>query len=618
MHVQRAIQVADEPATIVCTDVSTLRLGDLQDSYAAEAAEKGIEFICLNPMEKESYAAGMAPFKAAGFDDIIVLQPTSAETVSAIARFIARRGTLNLIGTQPLDGLVSVDLGRLHYDYIAFLGHCGTDIAASYGEARNRAELRPGGATVFIGAGGPMGQMHVQRAIELSNGPRRIIATDLNAERLATLGVMFNALAEANGKELILINPAESKESLRDFVLRHTDGRGADDVVVSVPVASVMAEADPGSLPPVEIDGDDDATIFYTSGTTGNPKGALGSHRNMCSNLISGAFVRMRTEIRYGRVPAPPPGPSGHLLSVPLFHATGCHGILCGNTFAGNMIVTMYNKNPEEAIRLIEREKLASFGGVPSMVWQVIESPEFAKHDLSSVQSIGYGGAPSAPELVKRIGESFPQVKPSNGYGLTETSALTTSNSAEDYLEKPTSAGCPAPVSEVRIAGDDGQEVPRGTIGEVWIKGPQVVKGYWRKPEATAQSFTDGWLHTGDLGYMDGDGFLYIADRAKDMLIRGGENVYCVEVESALYSHPDVMDAAVVGIPHRVLGEEVGALVQIRPGGNPTEEELKKHVASQLAGFKVPVRIDMQRDPLPRNANGKIMKPEVKKLMGLA
>ncbi|MCP5333353.1 MAG: acyl--CoA ligase [Pseudomonadales bacterium] len=381
----------------------------------------------------------------------------------------------------------------------------------------------------------------------------------------------------------------------------------------------LFATAAPANeLPEADIHPDDNATIFYTSGTTGNPKGALGSHRNMCSNLISGAFVRMRTEIRYGRVPAPPPGPSGHLLSVPLFHATGCHGILCGNTFAGNMIVTMYKWNPEEAIRLIEREKLASFGGVPSMVWQVIESPEFAKHDLSSVQSIGYGGAPSAPELVKRIGESFPQVKPSNGYGLTETSALTTSNSAEDYLEKPTSAGCPAPVSEVRIAGDDGQEVPRGTIGEVWIKGPQVVKGYWRKPEATAQSFTDGWLHTGDLGYMDGDGFLYIADRAKDMLIRGGENVYCVEVESALYSHPDVMDAAVVGIPHRVLGEEVGALVQIRPGGNPTEEELKKHVASQLAGFKVPVRIDMQRDPLPRNANGKIMKPEVKKLMGLA
>ncbi len=370
-------------------------------------------------------------------------------------------------------------------------------------------------------------------------------------------------------------------------------------------------------LPPADIAPDDDMTIFYTSGTTGNPKGALGTHRNLCSNLISGAFVRARTEIRYGRVPEPPAGPSGHLLSVPLFHATGCHGILCSHTFAGNKIVTMYKWDPDEAIRLIERERLVSFGGVPAMVWQVLESPEFAKHDLSCVTSIGYGGAPSAPELVTRIKEAFPQVKPSNGYGLTETSALTTSNSGEDYETHPSSAGCPAPVSVVKVVGDDGEEVPRGTIGEVWIKGPQVVKGYWRKPEATADSFTQGWLHTGDLGYMDEEGFLFIADRAKDMIIRGGENVYCVEVESALYSHPDVMDAAVVGVPHRVLGEEVGALVQIRPGGEVSEEALKAHVKSQLAGFKVPVRIDMQRDPLPRNANGKILKPEVKKLMGL-
>ena len=371
-------------------------------------------------------------------------------------------------------------------------------------------------------------------------------------------------------------------------------------------------------VPDVEVAPEDDCTIFYTSGTTGNPKGALGSHLNLCSNLISGAFVRMRTEIRYGRVPVPATEQSGHLLSVPLFHATGCHAMLCGNTFAGNKIVLMYKWDPEDAIKLIETEKLASFGGVPSMVWQVLESPDFAKADLSSVESIGYGGAPSSPELVRRIQESFPKVKPSNGYGLTETSALTTSCSAEDYETKPSSAGVQAPVCEVKIVDESGATVPTEGLGEIWIKGPQVISEYWNKPEANEKSFSDGWLHTGDIGRMDEDGFLYIADRAKDMLIRGGENVYCVEVESALYSHADVMDAAVVGIPHRVLGEEVGALVQIRPGGSVSEQELKDHVKSQLAGFKVPVRIDQLDEPLPRNANGKIMKPDVKKIMNIS
>lgn len=379
----------------------------------------------------------------------------------------------------------------------------------------------------------------------------------------------------------------------------------------------VLVETDSLDLPDVDIHPDDPVTIFYTSGTTGNPKGALGTNRNLCSNLISGAFVRMRTDIRYGRTPAQAGEQAGHLLSVPLFHATGCHAMLCGNTFAGNKIVTMYKWVPEDAIKLIEEEKLASFGGVPSMVWQVLECPEFDNHDLSSVQSIGYGGAPSAPELVERMKQAFPQVSSSNGYGLTETSALTTSCSAEDYEAKPASAGCTAPVSEVKIINEDGTDAAIGTIGEILIKGPQVVKGYWNKPEATAETFQNGWLHTGDLGYLDDDGFLFVADRAKDMLIRGGENVYCVEVESALYSHEDVMDAAVVGIPHRVLGEEVGALVQLRPGGSVSEDDLKAHVKAQLAAFKVPKRIDMQADPLPRNANGKILKPEVKKLMNL-
>ncbi len=369
------------------------------------------------------------------------------------------------------------------------------------------------------------------------------------------------------------------------------------------------------TLPPVTLEPDDDATLFYTSGTTGRPKGALGTHRNICTNLVSLAFSAVRTTIRSGE-PMPalgaPRPQSAQLLSVPFFHATGCHSILCANLAFGGKLVMMYKWDPERAIELIERERISAFGGVPAMVWQVLESSSFARHDLSSVTSVGYGGAPAAPELVRRIKESFPKVSPGQGYGLTETSSVTTMNGGEDYVRKPDSVGVPVPICEVKIVDEKGREVPVGQIGEVWIKGPNVVKGYWKKPEATAETFTDGWLHSGDLGRVDEEGFLYIADRAKDMLIRGGENVYCVEVESVLYDHPAVMDAAVVGIPHRVLGEEVGAVVQLAPGREVTERELQDHVAAHLAGFKVPVKIELRREPLPRNPNGKILKRQLK------
>lgn len=371
-------------------------------------------------------------------------------------------------------------------------------------------------------------------------------------------------------------------------------------------------------LPPVEIAPDDEASIFYTSGTTGNPKGAINTHRNICSNQVSGVYCRVRTEYRYGREPEMPTEQMGQLISAPLFHVTGSLAMLCGSTMAGSKIVFMYKWDADTAIRLIEKEKLNSFGGVPSMPLQVLESPILSQHDMSTVRGVLFGGAPPAPELAARIKQAFPNASSSNGYGLTETSALTTVCVAEDYLSRPESAGMPAAVCDIKIMSEDESQMPAGEIGEIWIKGPQVIKGYWNNPEATAKTITDGWLHSGDLGYLDEEGFLYVVDRAKDMLLRGGENIYCIEVESALYDHAAVIDAAVVGIPHPVLGEEVGALVQIRPGNTVTEKELQDHVAAQIAAFKVPVRIDQYPGPLPRNANGKIMKPEVKKIMGIA
>jgi steroid-24-oyl-CoA synthetase len=379
--------------------------------------------------------------------------------------------------------------------------------------------------------------------------------------------------------------------------------------------ASVITEApDHPALPSVAIDPEDDATIFYTSGTTGKPKGALGTHRNICTNITSIGFAGARTLLRRGEpIPAPGTAPKrATLLSVPFFHATGCHSVLCPALNAGNKIVLMYRWEPERAMQLIERERVTSFGGVPSMAWQVLEHPAFGRYDLASVESVAYGGAPSAPELVKRIKEKFPAVMPGNGYGLTETSSVTSQNAAEDYERKPESAGLVIPVCDARVIDDDGREVAPGEIGELWVKGPNVVKGYWNNAEATAASFTAGWLRTGDVVRFDGEGFLYILDRAKDMLIRGGENVYCVEVEDALYSHPAIMDAAVIGIPHRVLGEEVGAVVQVKPGAAVDEPALRRHVAARLAAFKVPVRIVLRDEPLPRNANGKILKRELR------
>jgi len=381
--------------------------------------------------------------------------------------------------------------------------------------------------------------------------------------------------------------------------------------------AELVAAGD-AALPEIALDPEDAAAIYYTSGTTGRPKGALLSHRNICVNQVTGIYLRARTEFRYGRTPQLPDEQLGQLISVPLFHVTGSIAMLIGSTIQGAKLVFMRRWDAEEAIRLIERERLHSFGGVPSMPLQVIESPIFPHHDTSTIRAVLFGGAPPSPELAARIRAVFPQASASNGYGLTETSGVATVNVAEDYLTKPKSAGLPAPVAQVKIMHpDELHELPVGETGEIWIRGPQVFKGYWNNPEATANTLVDGWLRSGDLGYVDEEGSLFVVDRAKDMLLRGGENIYCIEVENALFSHPDVLDAAVVGMPDPVLGERVAAMVQLRSGSSADTAVLRAQVAARIAAFKVPERIDIVFEPLPRNANGKILKPEVRKTMGL-
>jgi len=366
---------------------------------------------------------------------------------------------------------------------------------------------------------------------------------------------------------------------------------------------------DPGLHP------DDDATILYTSGTTGRPKGAVGTHRNVMSNLMSLGFSGARALIRRGDpLPEPVDGPPQrvNLLPVPLFHVTGTNSMLVPTVASGGKLVLMYKWNPERFLELIEAERVNGTTGVPAMVWQVLESPDFARRDLSSLDSYGYGGAAVAPELTLRFAKLFPHIPPGQGYGATETSSVSTSNSAEDYLARPDSVGIAVPCVDLKVVDGEGRTLPIGEVGELWIRGPNVVRGYFNNPEATAKSFTDGWYHTGDVVRMDAEGFVYILDRVKDMLIRGGENIYCVEIEDVLVSHPSVIDAAVIGMPHKIWGEEVGAVVQLKPGESLTEAELIAFAARLLPPYKTPVLIDVRAEEFPRNASGKTLKPQLR------
>ncbi len=367
-------------------------------------------------------------------------------------------------------------------------------------------------------------------------------------------------------------------------------------------------------LPAAELGPETDATIMYTSGTTGKPKGALATHRAIISNIFNSLACQARMFIRRGEMP-PEPDPDEQrstLLAIPFFHATGAFAVLAPAMMQANKIVTMYKWDTGKALEIIQKERITAVGGVPAIAWQILEHPDRDKYDLSSITAVSYGGAPSAPELVTTIRKTFRDAAIGNGWGMTETCATATLNIGEDYVNRPTSAGAAPPAVELKTVRADGSETETDEVGELWVRGPMNCKLYWQKPEATATTFVDGWVITGDLAKIDDEGFLYLVDRAKDMLIRGGENIYSSEVENALYDHPAVMDAAVVGIPHKVLGEEVGAIVQLKPGKSASEDELRAHVAGQLAAFKVPVEILFQDEPLPRNANGKILKMELR------
>ena len=353
---------------------------------------------------------------------------------------------------------------------------------------------------------------------------------------------------------------------------------------------------------------DDDATILYTSGTTGRPKGAVSTHRAIISALMAFSCRQHVDGVRAVTKPPPDDFPLCFILIVPLFHVTGCVAVMLSSLVAGLKLVMMRKWDVVRALELIERERVTNFIGVPTQSWDLLNSTVFTKYDTSSLRSVGGGGAPAPASLVAKVARDVRTAGPQLGYGMTETNAYGPGNRGPEYVARPTSTGRAVPPMRVEIRDDEGRVVPTGVRGDIWLFGPMLFRGYWNRPDATAQVLRDGWLRTGDIGRLDDEGFLYIEDRATDMILRGGENVYCAEVESAVYELPGVREAAVFGVPDERLGEDVAvAIVPLHPGGIDASA-VWSGLTGRIATFKVPTYVAILDEPLPRNAAGKVLK----------
>jgi long-chain acyl-CoA synthetase len=371
-----------------------------------------------------------------------------------------------------------------------------------------------------------------------------------------------------------------------------------------------LADRPTDDFPDTPIAEDDPAVILYTSGTTGRPKGAVGTLRSWIASTHNVSAVGAVTASVDPAARSPAAGSSTRLLSVPLFHVSGAQSHMVSGLLAGWKLVLPEGRfEPEKVMRLIEEEAVGAWAAVPTMVSRVCEHPNRDRYDLSGVTSVGYGGAPAPSGLAERVRTTFPNVThQSTMYGLTETSGVATLCGGDDRIGHPGSVGRGLLTVDVQIRGADGQVLADGETGEVCIRGPLLIAGYWNQSDATAETIVDGWLHTGDLGHVDAEGYLYVTDRAKDVIIRGGENVYSIEIEDRLADHPRVLEAAVVGVPHPDLGEAVKAFVQIDDEPAPPAADLRSSVAATLADFKVPADIEISVEPLPRNEAGKVLK----------
>ena len=414
-----------------------------------------------------------------------------------------------------------------------------------------------------------------------------------------------------DGERLERLRATLGRPGLKAVIVTRRDEAGDGGTDFAEIVARPETE-----LPHVEVGPDDLATILYTSGTTGNPKGAMATQRNHVTNLmntlLAGTVARITAGLPLEADPAAPQ--AGVLQTFPFFHIGGLTGLYM-SVATGAKVAMMYKWAPPEAVRLIQAHGLSGVSGVPIVVRQLLETAHAMGEDMSSLVGVTSGGAPVPPDLIRRIGDQFQaKAAPGNGYGLTETTSAVITNGGADYLARPDSIGRAVVTAQIRIVDDNGEDVPRGEIGELWVRGANVIPGYWNNPEATAAAFGGGWFRTGDLGFVDQEGFHFVVDRKKDVIIRGGENIYCAEVESALLEHPKVRDAGLIGLPHPELGEEVAAVIQVSPQDDTpaTVDELRASLAGRLARFKIPTAIKLTTGDLPRTATGKLLKREMR------
>ncbi|MAS50574.1 MAG: hypothetical protein CL712_01370 [Chloroflexi bacterium] len=363
------------------------------------------------------------------------------------------------------------------------------------------------------------------------------------------------------------------------------------------------------AMPEVEIDPDENATILYTSGTTGKPKGAVSSHRAILSALLGfSARAQVAELVEPQKGGNEKPLRNSFMLCVPLFHVTGLIPVMLGSFVGQSKLVMMHKWEPDRALELIEKEDVTHFIGVPTMSWDLLEAETFNSRDTSTLRSVGGGGAPMPPELVKRIDENFKRGKPGLGYGMTETNAYGPQNTGKEFLDHPRSTGRPVPIMQLRVTDSNGNVLTAGEKGELWFNGPTIITEYWNRPEATEESIVDGWLRSGDIGHIDEEGRVFVSDRVKDMVLRGGENIYCAEVEASIYELPEVYECSVYGIPDKRLGEKVACHIMVRHGNLLTDNQVIASLTGQIANFKIPEVITIVTDPLPRNASGKILK----------
>jgi long-chain acyl-CoA synthetase len=367
------------------------------------------------------------------------------------------------------------------------------------------------------------------------------------------------------------------------------------------------------TMPSVEIAPDDDVSILYTSGSTGNPKGVVSTHRGIISSLMSwvllGAAAGAIDDVAENGAP---PDEAVALLTVPLFHVTGSHSLFLLSIVIGRKLVMMYKWDPQEALALIERERITYVNGVPTVSQELLDAAEHSDRDLSSLRELYSAGAARPPEHVRRISEGF-NLTPGSGYGLTETNAIGAVNMGVTYIQRPASVGIPSPsVTQIKILSEGGAILAENERGEICIKSPSNARGYWNNPEATAAAFIDGWFHTGDIGFLDENGMLSIVDRIKDIIIRGGENISCSEVEAAIYACPDVAEVAVFSLPDDRLGEIVAAVIYMKAGRAISVETLRALLEQNLASYKVPAFIQFSDLPLARTATDKIFKRQIK------